>query len=180
MSWNDFYRRRDVIDAVLRRAERDPHGALPFAEVAGAREAFGSEENLLLALQYKWTQVLSGRLRSEVAGPEDADGVPGGGERDHVDAVSRAWRAAVREQPTLRAVLEAHAGRYASTDNAHEAELRMLAVTAGLAEPNEPRAEVTRIGQAFVALLEARAGSRTRSRRANPVGQLLRRLAPTA
>ncbi|MFF5992521.1 hypothetical protein [Prauserella flavalba] len=179
MSWNDFYRRRDIIDAVLKQAARNPRAGLPFAEISGAREAFGSEEKLLLALQYKWTQVLTGTLRAEVAGPEDAYDVPGG-EPDHVDAVSRAWRTAARENATLRAVLDASVDRYPALRRAYEAELRMLAVTAALAEPHEPRDEVTRVGEAFVSLLRARAGHLTAGRRANPVGQLLRRLAPTA
>ncbi|MEU6642221.1 hypothetical protein ABZ863_06685 [Saccharomonospora sp. NPDC046836] len=179
MSWNDFYRRRDIIEDVLRRARQEPDTPLPFADVDGAAETFGSEEHLLLALQYKWTQVLSGRLRAEVAGPEDADGVPGRGERDHVDAVSRAWRTAAYDNATLRSVLDANIERCPALREAYEAELRMLAVTAALAEPHEPREDVTRIGSAFVSLLRART-ARPSARKANPVGRLLHRLAPTA
>ncbi|PXY27227.1 hypothetical protein [Prauserella muralis] len=180
MSWNDFYQRRDIIDAVLREARRDPRGPLPFARIPGAARAFGSEENLLLALQYKWAQVLSGRLRAQAAGPEDAADVPGWGERDHVDAVSRAWLSATREHPTLRAVLDAHADEYPRLRAAHEAELRMLAVTAGLAEPHEPREEAVKVGRAFVSLLRGRDATASPRRRSNPVGQLLRKLAATA
>ncbi|WP_199430227.1 hypothetical protein [Qaidamihabitans albus] len=179
MSWNDYYQRRDIIEAVLRQARRAPGAPLPFAEVEGAERAFGTEENLLRALHYKWTQVLGGYLRAEVAGPEDADDVPGGGESDHVDAVARAWHGAVRDHPTLHAVLEAHLPHHPALRPMHDAELRMLAVTAGLAEPNEPRDEVTRIGEAFEALLRNQTARHAPDRRANPVGQLLRRLAPT-
>jgi len=168
MSWNDYYRRRDVMETVLRLAARDPEGPLPFAEVRGARAAFGDEEQLLLALHYKWTQVLSGHLRTELLG-----------EDDHVDAVTRAWRTAVRGNRTLRAVLDANIDRYPALRPVHEAELRMLATAAGLADPGEPTAEVTKVGAAFSRLLRQRPESR-RARTRGPVGQLLRMLAPSA
>lgn len=177
MSWNDFYRRRDVMDAVLKQARRDPQAPLPFAEINGAKQAFDSEEELLLALHYRWMQALSGHLRAAVAGPEDTADVPGGWERDHVEAVSKAWRAAVREHPTLHAVLDANVERYPALRRAHEGELRMLALTAGLADPGEPRDEVTRIGGTLVALLRSKGAGQGRS--SNPLGQWLRRLAPT-
>src|SRR5436305_14407401 len=94
MTWNDYYRRRDIIDSVLQA------GALRFTEIPGAQDAFGSEENLLLALQYKWTLRLSGYLRTEVIS-----------DTDHVDAVTRAWHKAARENRSLRAVLNANADR---------------------------------------------------------------------
>lgn len=176
MSWNDFYRRRDIMDAAIEQARRDPQAPLPFEEISGAKETFGSEEGLLLALHYRWMQALSGHLRAAVAGPEDTADVPGGWESDHVEAVSKAWRAAVRENPTLHALLEAGAERYPALRSAHEDELRVLALTAGLADPGEPRDEVARIGGTLVALLRNK-GARPRS--ANPVGEWLRRLAPT-
>jgi hypothetical protein len=178
MSWNDYYRRRDVMDAVLRRAARDPEGALPFAEVPGATEAFASEQDLLLALQYKWNQLLSGYLRAEVAGPEDAEGIPGRDDTDHVDAVSRAWRTAVTENETLHTLLATNADGYPALREMRAAEQRMLAVTAGLAEPHEPIDEITKVGAAFDALL--RNGPSRQGRRRNPVGHLLRMLAPSA
>lgn len=176
MSWKDFYRRRDVIDAVLRQAHRDPEGELPFAEVAGAEELFGTKENLLLALHHKWTQLLSGALRAESACPDDANALDV--ESDQLDAVSRAWKKATREHATLRAVLDTHVGDSAALLAMHRAEQRMLAVTAGLAEPREPIAEITKIGIAFDALL--RSGPARPARRRSQVGHLLRMLAPSA
>ncbi|SFB35715.1 hypothetical protein SAMN05216266_1093 [Amycolatopsis marina] len=173
MSWNDFYRRRDVIDTVLTLARRAPEGELPFAEVPGAEQAFGSRENLLLALHYKWTQVLSGYLRAELAGPED---VPDS-DRDRVDAVTRAWHRAVREHGTLRRLLDANLDRYPALHPLDEAEKRMLAISTGLADPHEPADEVRKIGAAFVALLHHSPRSAP-ARRRNPVGHLLRMLAP--
>ncbi|MEU5695698.1 hypothetical protein [Actinosynnema sp. NPDC020468] len=133
MSWTDFYRRRDALDAALRAAARDPA-----APLAWDREVFGSRDELVQALHHRWTQQLTGRLGVAL---EDED-------VDRVDTVTRTWRALAAEQPVLRAVLDAHlpAGGAAG-------EQRMLALTAGLAELSEPVAEITRVGAAFTALI---------------------------
>lgn len=178
MSWKDYYLRRDVMDAVLRQARGNPDGPLPFTEIEHAAHLFGSEEHLLLALYYRWTQLLSGYLRAEIAGPEDGDMAPRD-DADYTDHVAVAWRTAAAEHPTLRAVLDANIDRFPEKlIPALEREQRMLAVTAGLAEPHEPVDEVTKIGAAFMALARHR-GARP-ARRANPVGQLLSLLAPSA
>lgn len=170
MSWDDYYRRRALLDTILRAARDDPNGALPLATTPEAVELFGDEPRLLLALHYRWSQLLGGSLRAEIgaAVEDDPEGM-------HVDAVGRAWRAATNRHPTLRAVLDAGLDRYpAELLPAHQAEQRMLALTAGLAAPGEPAAEVTRIGAAFVALLRSRPAPRR-----NPVGRLLQRLTPS-
>jgi hypothetical protein len=164
MSWKDFYQRRDIADAVLRRAAQNPRAPLPFTEIPGATEVFGTEEQLLLAWEYRWSQLLSGYLRAEF---ED--------ETDPVDAVTRAWNKAVRKHHTLREVLDAHVDRYPALRRAHEAELRTLAVAAGLADPGEPVEELTKVGAAFAGLL--RHGPEVRTPRRHP---LLRMLAPSA
>jgi hypothetical protein len=138
MSWQDYYRRRDIIDAVLRRAAHDPRGPVPFAVVPGARESFDSEENLLLALHYKWTRLLGGHLRTELLD-----------DTDHVAAAGRAWIRASREHPTLHALLDAHRDRYPSLRAVHEAAQRMLALAAGLALPGERATEITGVGAAL-------------------------------
>ncbi|WP_298180976.1 hypothetical protein [Saccharomonospora sp.] len=178
MGWSDHYRRRDIMDTALARARHDEEARIPFDHIDGAREVFGTEENLLLALHHRWTQVLTGHLRTYVAGPEDADDVPGEGSEshgDHVDAVSRAWRAAVRRNPTLHAVVDANVERYPALRRAHQAELRMLAVTSGLAEPHEPHDEAARIGATLVALLRHRDTVRS-SNRTTTAERWLRRL----
>lgn len=173
MTWNDFYQRRDVITAVLEKARGDPEGTLPFAEVSDAEHVFGSEENLLLALHYKWTQILTGHLRGALGEPEDTDTDRG----DSVDAVTKAWHAAVAAHPTLHGVVDAGIERHPGTlRHVHEAEMRMLALTAGLADPAEPAEEVTKVGSAFLALLRDNPAP---ARRRGPVGNLLRILAPT-
>jgi hypothetical protein len=171
MSWTDFYRRQEILEATIRLAARNPGAPLPLEEVPGAEEHFGTEENLLTALQYQWTRTLSGRLRTEVVDPDDADGLG-----DHVDAVTRAWRAAVDEHADLCAVLDGAYERHASLRRMHEGELRMLAVTAGLADPREPAEEIVKVGHALEALLRA-----NREERRRPVlGHLRRLLAPSA
>jgi hypothetical protein len=172
MSWTDFYRRQEILEAAVRHARRDPSAPLPLDEIPGAAELFKTEEMLLQALQYKWTQVLCGHLRAELADPDDAS------RGDQVDAVTRAWRRATAEHETLRAVLDAGVDRYDSLVPQHECELHMLALTAGLAEPGEPAAEIIDVGRAFVALL--RAGDDHPVRRRSPIGHLRRLLAPSA
>jgi hypothetical protein len=179
MSWNDFYRRRDILDAVLDAAREDPTAPLPFAAVPGAQETFGTEQALLLALHYRWSLFLGGYLRAEIGGTGEIDDEDTGTAVDHVDEVTRAWQAAVRDQETLRAVLDAGAVCHPQALRAvQEAEYRMLALTAGLAEPHEPTAEITQVGATFEALL--RNGPTLANRRRSPVGQLLRLLSPSA
>jgi hypothetical protein len=134
MSWTDFYRRRDALDAVLRDAADDPSAPLHVD-----RELFATGEELLLALHHRWLQQLTGRLG--VALENDAD--------DRVEIVTRTWRALAAEQPVLRAVLDAHL----TSTEAVEREQRLLALTAGLAELSEPADEIARVGAAFARLI---------------------------
>ncbi|GAB2970664.1 hypothetical protein [Saccharothrix stipae] len=139
MSWSDFYRRRDALDAVLRAAAGDPAAPLAFD-----RDLFATEDDLLLALHYRWMQQLTGRLGTAL---EDGDD-------DRVEIVARTWRALAAEQPVLRAVLDAHL----TSTEAVEREQRLLALTAGLAELSEPGAEIARVGAAFANLIRTRPG----------------------
>src|SRR5690606_18719891 len=72
MSWNDYYARRKVMNSVLKLARRAPDAPLPFAEIPRAQELFGTPEQPLLALYYRWNLRLLGKLRSTVrAGRRD-------------------------------------------------------------------------------------------------------------
>jgi hypothetical protein len=172
MSWSDFYRRRDAMDAVLEHARRDPEAMLPFAEVPEVAEIFAGPEELLLALHYRWTMRLTGRVSLAQAEAELDPRI------DRVDAVAAAWRATAAEFPVLRGLLDANAGLSGAVLRpAVEGEQRMLALAAGLAEPHESPQEITRIGATFLALL--RSTPDRQARRRNPV-ELLRRLVASA
>ncbi|CAM3568856.1 hypothetical protein KIPE111705_14565 [Kibdelosporangium persicum] len=170
MSWTDYYERRNALDSVLARAEKDPAGPLPTSP------AFHDPAGLLLALHYRWTLKLTGRLGTVLAEAERDPSI------DLVDAISDAWRRTVAENKTLYAVLEAHADRYEALWPQLRAEQRTLALAAGLAETHEPTEEITRIGAAFQTLLRtaAQQPSRRQPGRHNPVEQLLRRLVASA
>ena len=158
MGWQDFYRRRDALAAVLERAGRDPDGALRSAEA----DLFGGRDGLLLALHHKWLMALTGRIG--VARTEHAD---------PVDAVAAAWRAAAAAHPDLRRLLDGNAAEPALAP-ALAGEQRLLAVSADLAAPGESAEETAAAGAALLALL--RAAPRHPARRTG----LLRRLLASA
>ncbi|MPY80712.1 MAG: hypothetical protein GEV04_20170 [Actinophytocola sp.] len=151
MSWNDFYARRDIMRDAVHRAAKDS-GRLPFAELDRAEELFGTERQLLLALYYRWTMLLGGKLRAMAAAPEDGHAPEL--DTDLADRVSAAWRETAAEHATLRAVLDAAI----ETDTEAlrhmlASEQRMLAFAAGLADPGEPIADATQVGGSFLALI---------------------------
>jgi hypothetical protein len=174
MSWEDFYRRRDALDAAVRLAGRDPEGALPFAQVPNATEVFTGPAELLLALHYRWTMKLTGRLGMAVADAERDPSI------DRVDAVMTAWRETAGEFPVLRRLLDAHADDHGGALRpAMAGEHRMLAFAAGLADAGEDAEEVTRIGQALLALIRTSPEPEPvpqQQRRRNPIEQLLRKI----
>ncbi|EWM12785.1 hypothetical protein KUTG_03089 [Kutzneria sp. 744] len=141
MSWNDYYRRRDVIDAVLANPGTIEEA---FTQVPDAAAVFADTDELLLALDHKWTRALTARIGLALS---DAEG-------DRVDAVSAAWRRAVAENPTLRRLLDDNATGVLADATAREH--RMLALAAGLAEFTEPNEVLERVGGAFAALLRGR------------------------
>jgi hypothetical protein len=150
MSWAHFYERRDALDLVLAHARRHPGTGLPHDGFDAVRSVFADREDLALALQYKWSQALTGRIAVALT---DAERTP---DVDHVEAVAAAWRTAASKQPALRELLDT----YAADPDAGQAfrdavrsEQRMVAFAAGLAEPGEPTADATRIGAAFLALV---------------------------
>ncbi|MEN0139494.1 MAG: hypothetical protein AAGC80_30380 [Rhodococcus sp. (in: high G+C Gram-positive bacteria)] len=111
MSWNDFRARRAVLDEILARADADPVAALRFDEVSGALRLFGSADNILLALQHRWSNHLAARLDQAVE-----DGTP----------LNAAWRELAWEQPALRALLDAAAARSLPLRGAQRDEQRMI------------------------------------------------------
>jgi hypothetical protein len=153
MGWQDFYRRRDALDAVVEQGE------------LRTSDTFPDEGSLLLALHHRWTQRLTARV--DLAELSDDD---------QVDAVGEAWRTTAAENPALRALLDEHADQPALRPLI-EAEYRMLARVAGLTEAGDSAAEETSIGAAFLTLQKTAPGRQTRR---NPVERLLRRLVASA
>ncbi|MBP2473836.1 hypothetical protein JOF53_002708 [Crossiella equi] len=162
MSWNDFYRRRDVIDAVLRQAEREAEPRVPFEEIPFATSVFADRAELLAALHYRWMLHLTSHL--ELALHDSTD---------RVEAATSAWQRLADEQPALRKLLDAGADTIpAALANEH----RTLALFTGLADVREDPTEVERVGAAFLAL--ARDG--VRQTRCTSARGLFRRLATSA
>jgi hypothetical protein len=165
MGWADHYRRRDAIELVL-ATDGD---RLPYADLESVRAAFPSREDLALALRYRWTQALTGRLDVALTEAERSADV------DHVGAVAAAWRATARQQPALRRLLDGYTPEAGERfRRSVRAEQRMVALAAGLAGPDEPGDEAARVGAAFLALV--REGSARPTRGGRPIEQLFRRL----
>ncbi|HEV8558891.1 MAG TPA: hypothetical protein VGR06_21170 [Actinophytocola sp.] len=173
MGWNDFYRRNDVLNAVVEHARRNPAATLPFDEIPEVAEVFDSLAELLRALHHRWFMALTGRVELALAEAErDPDADP-------VEVVSAAWRSTAAWHDVLRRLLDTNVDEHRSALRAAlEGEQRMLALASGLAKPNEPKDEITRIGATYFTLMR-NAPERT-ARRRNPVEQLLRRLVPSA
>ena len=153
MGWQDFYARRDALNAAIESGE------------LRTSDAFRDEHELLLALHHRWTQRLTARV--ELAELSD---------EDPVDAVGAAWRRTAEDNQALRALLDKHADNLALRPLI-DAEHRTLARTAGLTEPGDTPTEEASIGAAFVALQRT---TPNHPPRRNPVERLLRRLVPSA
>jgi len=91
MSWTDFYRRRDAIDAVLAHAEQHPRW--PACRSTSYRQGSPTARAWRSPLQYKWSQVLTGHIGTALS---ETDRKP---DADHVEAVAAAWRLAARPAP---------------------------------------------------------------------------------
>jgi hypothetical protein len=151
MGWQDFYRRRDELNAAVEQGE------------LRAGDVFATEHELLLALHHRWSQRLMARLELAMLEPTDP-----------VDAVGEAWQRTAADNPELRDLLDKHA---ADLRPEIEAEQRLLATTAGLTEPGDTESEAAAIGAAFIALQRT---APDRPTRRNPVERLLRRLVTSA
>lgn len=173
MTWTQFHQRQEAIRAVLDHARANPAAEIDLAAVPAAAEVFTSRDEVLRALHYKWMRSLVGRVD---VGVEDADADPRG---DRVEAVTKAWRRTAADNPVLRQVLDAHADDPALAEGALR-EQRMLALSAGLSEADEPLEEINRVGKAFMGLVRSSTPSRPdrRTRRRRPLAQL-RRLIPS-
>jgi hypothetical protein len=101
MSWEDHARRRAAIKSVLAYAQAHPAAGLPYEQVPEARQQFGSRRELLLALQYEWTQALWARI--DLLSLESRDGAL----LDARKLGERAYAESAQRHPVLRALLDA-------------------------------------------------------------------------
>jgi len=102
MSWDDYDRRRTAIKAVLAYATEHPAAGLPFEDLPEVRATFADRRELVLALQYHWTQALWARieLRSLDAGR--------GRLVDAQDLARAAWTDCAVAHPVLRRLLDCY------------------------------------------------------------------------
>jgi hypothetical protein len=99
MSWDDYRRRRDALKAVLAYAEAHPWADLPFAELPEVAAIFSDRSELLLALQYDWSQALWARIEllSLDSTVTDAGAL-----------AQAAWSQCAQRHPVLRRLLDDH------------------------------------------------------------------------
>lgn len=135
MNWESHHRRGETLRRVGTTADARLDGLLPM-DVAGVAENFHDELDLLAALVLRWHTRLSGRL----------DGVLSEQPLDLETAVAAAWRRAADEMPGVRLLIdhyrehpvdEAMASALARSADKERA---LLAVSAGLSGPGDPRA----------------------------------------
>lgn len=126
MTWDAFHRRGDVLGNVIAEASVRRDGTLPM-DVAGVRETFHDELDLLATLQLRWHTRLAGRIEGELAEQP----------RDLEAAVVRAWRDTAASMPGVREILDHYRTEPTTDEMAHAMavagtkEQQMLAVMAG-------------------------------------------------
>jgi hypothetical protein len=106
MSWDDHNRRRAAIKAVLAYAEKHPTRGLPHEHLAEAAANFSNRRELLLALQYDWSQALWARIELL-----SLDGNKKRRNAQLVDAgelARTAWSACAAQHPVLRRLLDTY------------------------------------------------------------------------
>ena len=101
MSWDDHARRRAAIKAVLAYAGAHPAAGLPYEQVPEVAAQFASRRELLLALQYDWTQALWARI--DLLSLESRDGAL----LDARKLAERAYAECAERHPVLRRLLDA-------------------------------------------------------------------------
>ncbi|MCP2262376.1 hypothetical protein LX15_006112 [Streptoalloteichus tenebrarius] len=169
MSRSDFYRRRHAVLAALDWTARHPGRPLPLADLPEIAAGFATRADLVRALHCRWLVLLAPKVELAL---DEAARRP---DRDRVAAVADAWRHLASRERALRQALDAHeTAEGEALRTAMAAEHRLLALATGLAEPDEPVEQITRIGADFLSLLRSTPAAPPR-RRAT-VGALLRRL----
>jgi hypothetical protein len=103
MSWDEHKRRRAAIKAVLAHAEQHPRAGLPYDVLPEAQANFGSRRELLLALQYDWSQALWARVELLSLEVRKYAKLSDAGE-----LARAAWAECAARHPVLRRLLDEH------------------------------------------------------------------------
>jgi hypothetical protein len=104
MSWDDHNRRRAAIKSVLVYAEKNPSAGLPFEQLPEVCEQFADRQELLLALQYDWSQALWARIELlSLDGGKRSPKLADAGE-----LARTAWNDCAAKHPTLRRLLDVY------------------------------------------------------------------------
>jgi hypothetical protein len=102
MSWDDHNRRRAAIKSVLVYAEQNPAAGLPYENLPDVQENFRDRRELLLALQYDWSQALWARIELL-----SLDGGHKGSKLSDAGELARAaWTDCSAKHPVLRRLLD--------------------------------------------------------------------------
>jgi hypothetical protein len=106
MSWNTYYQRKSVIDAVLSAVAQARTDKIPAEWRAEITQVFGGADEFLLAVQYAWANTLYARLDPVLeAAPDDL-----GAE------VRRVWETLAAERPAAISLLARYADLPALAD----------------------------------------------------------------
>ncbi len=120
------------LNAILEQARRPSRTPTPVSDAQ------------YLGLQHRWTTMLSARLDQAI---EEAIEEPEYGKL--AQATVEAWRRLAAEQPVLRGVLDEGLTRSEALLDALDAELRILALAAGLVGIDAPESRAVRVGREF-------------------------------
>lgn len=98
MGWDDHKRRRAALKLVLERAGQRPDAGLPYEDLPEVRKVFTDRCDLVLALQYQWSQALWSRIELislDIRTPADAS-----------QLAREAWAQCAAANPVLRRLLD--------------------------------------------------------------------------
>lgn len=102
MSRDEYRRRRAVLRCVLAHAEKNPAAGLSYEYVPEAKAIFRTRRELLLALQYDWSQALWARIEVHCSKAKSRQ-LTGAS-----DLARMAWAECAAMYPVLRRLLDQH------------------------------------------------------------------------
>jgi len=147
-TWQTQNRRSAAIRETLERLERSRDGELPWEQVPAARDVFGTQSELLRALQQIWFTRLTAAL----------DQAMEYGGTDPLETAQMAWYELAWRFAGLRRVLDRHRD-HAAVSPGRTQEHRMLAISAGLARFDEPAVVAAARGRQLVSAHRAESRS---------------------